>query len=403
MTAAKTGVLSGSFFVPHDLAVPIDGAHGGPLAGLTAVVKDMYDIIGARTGGGSPDWLAQQKPATVHAAAVANILDAGASIIGKTVCDEFFYSVTGANAHYGTPVNVRASGRLPGGSSAGSAAATAAGVCDFALGSDTGGSVRVPASFCGVYGLRPTHGRVDLAGAMGMSPSFDVAGWFANAPGVFRKVGAVLLEGDGDKTPIQELIVADDAFAEADPQVLEMLREALARMSGVLPAAHHERIAPENLDAWYEIFRTQQAREIWQTYGDFVERHKPDFGPGIRERFAFAASVSAADVAAAGDKRAAVRSHIHARLQPGTILALPAAPCIAPLVDISADAQLSFRQRTFRLTSIAGLSGLPQVVIPAGTVSGCPAGLSFIGWNRSDEVLLDLAARLARFCGVTVP
>ena len=402
MIAPNAGASSRSFFVPHDLAAPVEGAHGGPLAGLTAAVKDMYDIIGARTGGGSPDWLAQQKPATVHSATVANILDAGATLIGKTVCDEFFYSVTGANAHYGTPVNVRAPGRLPGGSSAGSAAATAAGICDFALGSDTGGSVRVPASFCGVYGLRPTHGRVDLAGAMAMSPSFDVAGWFAAGPGVFRKVGEVLLEGDGDRTPVRELIVAEDALAQADPEVQQLLREALARMSGVLPSARHERIAPENLDAWYEIFRTLQAREIWQTYGDFVERRKPNLGPGIRERFAFAATISAADAEAAAEKRAAARDHIHARLRPGTILALPGAPCIAPPVDISADAQLSFRQRTFRLTSIAGLSGLPQVVIPAGTVSGCPAGLSFIGWDRSDEVLLDLAVRLARCGGVTV-
>jgi amidase len=141
--------MRGSFFVPHDLTAPVAGAHGGPLAGLTAAVKDMYDIVGARTGGGSPEWLAAQQPATAHAAAVANILDAGATVIGKTVCDEFFYSITGENAHYGTPPNVRAPGRVPGGSSAGSAAAVAAGICDFALGSDTGGSIRVPASFCG--------------------------------------------------------------------------------------------------------------------------------------------------------------------------------------------------------------------------------------------------------------
>jgi amidase len=143
---------AGSFFVPHDLDAPIPGAAKGPLAGLTAAIKDMYDIAGTRTGGGNPEWLAAQKPAARHAGAVAQILDAGATIVGKTICDEFFYSVTGANAHYGTPVNVRAPGRLPGGSSSGSAAATAAGACDFALGSDTGGSIRVPASFCGLYG-----------------------------------------------------------------------------------------------------------------------------------------------------------------------------------------------------------------------------------------------------------
>jgi amidase len=167
---AMSAIRSRSAFVPHDLSAPMTGAGAGPLSGLTAAVKDMYDIAGYRTGGGSPDWLAAQVPAGSNSAAVARILAAGASIVGKTVCDEFFYSVSGANAHYGTPLNPRAPERLPGGSSSGSASATAAGACDFALGSDTGGSVRVPAAFCGVYGIRPTHGRVDLAGAMPMAP-----------------------------------------------------------------------------------------------------------------------------------------------------------------------------------------------------------------------------------------
>src|SRR5207344_2125841 len=188
-----------SCFVPHDLAAPLKGAASGPLAGLSAVVKDMYDIAGERTGCGSPEWLATHPPAARNCPPVQKILDAGATIIGKTVCDEFFYSVSGANAHYGTPVNPRAPDRLPGGSSSGSASATAAGACDFALGSDTGGSVRVPAAFCGIYGIRPTHGRVDLSGAMPMAPSFDVAGWFASGPGVFRRVGEVIL--DRSRTP----------------------------------------------------------------------------------------------------------------------------------------------------------------------------------------------------------
>src|SRR5919202_6610165 len=152
-----------SAFVPHDLRAPLRGAAEGPLAGLTAAVKDMYDIAGERTGGGSPDWLAAQHTAAATSAAVRRLLDAGADVIGKTVCDEFFFSVTGANAHYGTPVNARAPGRLPGGSSSGSAAASAAGACDIGLGSDTGGSIRVPASQCGIYGMRPTLGSVDLA------------------------------------------------------------------------------------------------------------------------------------------------------------------------------------------------------------------------------------------------
>jgi amidase len=257
----------------------------------------------------------------------------------------------------------------------------------------------VPASFCGIYGLRPTHGRIDLSGAMGMSPSFDVAGWFASGPGVFRNVGEVLLEGKGAGAPIESLIVAEDAFVEADPEVALLLREVLARSRVALPAPRHEAIAPGGLDEWRETFRVLQAREIWEVYGPFVTKHRPNFGPGIRERMAFAATVSASDAQSAAKKRAAAHEQLHARIKRGTILALPAAPAIAPLLQTPAAALEDFRVRTFRLTCIAGLSGLPQVTIPAGIVSGCPVGLSFIGWDRSDEVLLDLALRLAPYLG----
>ncbi len=236
--------MKDTFFVPHNIDAPIVGAALGPLAGLTAVVKDMYDIAGYQTGGGNPEWLAAQKPASKHASAVAKILAAGATIIGKTICDEFFYSVSGINAHYGTPPNIRAPGRSPGGSSSGSAAACGANVCDFALGSDTGGSVRIPASFNGVYGLRPTHGRVDLAGAMAMAPSFDVAGWFANGPGVLRRVGTVLLQGRAVKARATSLVVAKDAFAQADAEVAALCRKFLDRGTALLPARVEETSLP---------------------------------------------------------------------------------------------------------------------------------------------------------------
>ena len=389
-----------SFFVPHDLATPVAGAREGPLAGLTVAVKDMYDIAGARTGGGSPDWLAAQTPARAHAGTVKRLLDAGATVIGKTVCDELFYSVTGANAHYGTPTNVRAPGRLPGGSSAGSAAATAAGACDIGLGSDTGGSVRIPAAFCGVYGIRPTLGRIDLSGAMAMAPSFDAPGWFAGGPGVFRRAGAVLLGGKSADAAIERLIVAEDAFAQADADVAALVRAALARMAAALPAPIPVRVAPDGFDPWREAFRIIQARETWVTFGDFIARRRPPLGPGIKERMAFAASVGEADADAARRVHGKVRTHIHGLLPPGTVMALPTAPCIAPLCDTPVEALESFRVRVMRLTCIAGLSGLPQVTLPVGTVAGCPVGLSFMGWRGGDEALLDLAVALARYGGL---
>jgi amidase len=389
-----------SFFIPHNLDAPVVGAQTGPLGGLTAVVKDMYDIAGSRTGGGSPDWLAAQKPASQHANAVEKILAAGATITGKTICDEFFYSVSGVNAHYGTPPNIRAPGRIPGGSSSGSAAATGANACDFALGSDTGGSVRIPASFNGVYGLRPTHGRVDLTGAMAMAPSFDVAGWFANSPGVLRRIGTVLLQGSAVNERATRLVVATDAFAQADAEVTALCLEFLDRGAKLLPVRVKANVAPAGFDTWREAFRVVQAKEVWETFGAFITQAKPKLGPGIKERMDFAASVTDEQANRSRETVAAARTQIRATLPPGTIMALPTAPSIAPPLTATGEALELFRVRTMRLTCIAGLGGLPQINIPVGTVSGCPAGISLIGWPGGDEVLLDLACRLAHLCGI---
>jgi amidase len=390
-----------SCFVPHDLAAPLKGAASGPLAGLSAVVKDMYDIAGERTGCGSPEWLATHPPATRNCPPVQKILDAGATITGKTVCDEYFYSVSGANAHYGTPVNVRAPGRLPGGSSAGSAAACGAGLCDFALGSDTGGSVRVPASFNGIYGLRPTHERIAHSGVADMAPSFDVPGWFAATPGVFRKVGAVLLDSRRVAGSIDRVIVLEDAFAQAEEPVADLLRTLLAFMSDDLPGMAHGRIAPEGFDPWREAFRIVQAYETWQTFGSFVTSHKPKIGPGVKERMQFAATVTKAQADASRAVVLKARDHIRQIVVPGTVLALPTAPSIAPRIETTGPELEEFRTRVMRLTCTSGISGLPQMSIPAATINGCPIGLSFIGWAGGDEALLDLACELSRHCGMT--
>lgn len=156
-----SGVQVGAL-VPHGLCSPLLGSGSGPLAGKTFVLKDLYDIEGRKTGNGNPAVFERAEPAKRSAAVVTALLDAGAGCTGVAICDEFFYSIAGVNHHYGTPQNTHAPGCIPGGSSSGSAAAVAAGMCDFAVGSDTGGSVRIPASFCGIYGLRPTHGRISL-------------------------------------------------------------------------------------------------------------------------------------------------------------------------------------------------------------------------------------------------
>jgi amidase len=288
---------------------------------------------------------------------------------------------------------------VPGGSSSGSASATASNACDFAIGSDTGGSVRIPASFCGLYGLRPTHARVDMTGAMDMAPSFDVGGWFANAPAIFRRIGDVLLGGERVDAAITDMIFPDDAFAEADAEIAALMKGALAALAGELPKARHERISPEGLDAWRESFRVLQSHEIWKVYGEFVTKYNPRLGPGVKERFQFASTVTDQDAMKANEVRRRARERTSSVIKPGTILALPTSPAIAPLTRSTPEQFDTLRARILRMTSIAGLSGLPQVTIPIGTVSGCPAGLSFIGWRGGDEALLDLAVKLSRYCG----
>jgi amidase len=394
-----TPTPKGSAFVPHDIAHPIHGATAGPLAGLTVAVKDMYDLAGERTGGGNPRWLETHPPAGKNAEAVQRLLDAGASVIGKTVCDEFFFSVTGANAHYGTPVNPRAPGRLPGGSSAGSAAATAAGACDFAIGSDTGGSIRIPAALCGIYGIRPTHGRVDMSGAMPMAPTFDVAGWFAPGPGLLRNIGSVLLEGTGERAAIKRLLVAEDALAQADAEVAAQVRSFLKRASGLLPSPEPIDIAPDGFDAWRDCLRVIQGFEVWQHYGTFITTHRPDLGPGIRQRMAYAAGVTREDADAARRVLSASRASIRRTISPGTVLCLPTAPAIAPELSVSGKTLDTFRSRVMALTCTAGVAGLPQVTLPIGQVAGCPVGASLIGWAGADEALLDAVAMLGAWCG----
>ncbi len=392
-------MTKGSAFVPHDLKAPIKGA-GGPLAGLTCVVKDMYDIAGETSGGGNPAWLADHKPAAANADAVAKVLAAGADITGKTICEEFFFSILGINPHYGTPVNPRTPDRIPGGSSSGSAVAVAGGAADFALGSDTGGSVRIPAQVNGIYGIRPTHGRVSLKGAMGMAGTFDTAGWFTASAGLLRKIGPVLLEGASAPAPVTKVIKGQDLMALAAPDVAAAFARFEKRIAGALPAAADVTIAPEGFDGWREAFRVIQGREVWEIYGAWLDSHgNANPGPGTRERLAYAKTVTADAADAARRHMSAIRGHIRGLIPKGTVLLMPTAPMLGPLLTSSPAEFDAYRTRVMNYTCISGHGGLPQVTIPAGTADGIPVGVSLVGWPGADETLLDLAVTLSPFCG----
>jgi amidase len=369
------------------------GAATGPLAGTTFAAKDIYDIAGHKTGFGSPDWLATHEPARATAPAVQRLLDAGAALIGKTHTDEMAYSLNGENPHYGTPLNPKAPERIPGGSSNGSVAAVAGGLCDFALGSDTGGSVRAPSSFCGVYGIRPTHGRISLEGVCPLASSFDTVGWFARDAALLERVGNVLLGGAAALPG--RLLVATDAFDLAGPAITAALEPGLSSLSDMLGAASRVIVAPEGLPQWFQVFRLLQGAEIWTQHGEWVERTRPRFGPGVRERMAWASKIDANAVAPMREHREAIAKRMAELLDGRAVLALPTVPGIAPLKGRPPAESDDFRARAMSLLSIAGLARLPQVNLPLAELDGCPLGLSLIAACGADEMLLKLARGLA--------
>jgi amidase len=266
----------------------VEAKPGGPLAGLTFAAKDLFDVAGRPTGGGNPDWAKSHPVPTRHAWAVQTLLDAGADLIGKTITDEVSLGILGENPFEGTPVNPRAPGHVPGGSSAGSAAAVAAGLCDTALGTDTGGSVRVPASFCGIHGIRPTHGRLDLRGMMSQAPSSDTTGWFARDAETFARVSAVMLgEAIPDTLPTR-LVVATDAFALADPETAAALEPMVARLSRLVGEVREEAMAPPGLAAWARAQRTLQPYEAWLTFQEWIDRTNPRFQFSVARNLALA-------------------------------------------------------------------------------------------------------------------
>jgi amidase len=372
----------------------LTGSGAGSLAGLTFAAKDAFEIEGARTGFGQPDWLRTHGPAAETAQAVQRLLAAGADMVGKTQCDELCYSLTGENVHYGTPVNASAPARVPGGSSNGSAAAVGGGLVNFALGTDCGGSVRIPASYCGIIGLRPTHGRVSDTGVLPFAPSFDVAGWFARDIDLFARVGDVLLGADSTPAPAR-LLFADDAWDEVERPVAEALTPAALRVEATLGKAARVRVSPEGLNAWFEVFRTLQGAEIWATLGAWVSETKPEFGPGTKERFAYAATITPAQVGAADARRRAIRAHVDALLGADGVICLPTSPRAAPLRGTPADQiEVAYRNQAQRILCIAGLCGLPQISLPMASIDGLPLGLSLIGARGSDRGLIALARRI---------
>lgn len=379
-------------FVPGT-DIRLDGAAGGPLSGLTFAAKDLFDVAGHPTGGGNPDWPTGRPVPDRHAWAVQRLLDGGASLIGKTITDEVSLGILGESAFDGTPVNVNAPGRVPGGSSSGSAAAVAAGLCDTALGTDTGGSVRVPASFCGLYGIRPTHGRLPVEGMMPQAPTSDTTGWFARDAATFARVSSHLL---GDAIPSDlptKLLVTTDTFAFAEDAVAAVLTPLVDRLATLIGAREDVLLAPQGLSVWARAQRTIQPREAHETFKPWLDTN-PRMAFGVARGLIQGAAVTDMELGWANQMRREARARLKFLLPPGAILCLPTTPFPAPPTGLSISQQTPLREQITCLCAFGGLAGRPQVSIPGATVQGLPVGLSIVGGPGTDASLIAVAQAL---------
>jgi len=380
-------VLNGYGLPMHHLGS--DGS--GALAAVRLAVKDVFEIDGLVCHAGHPQWGRGKTRATQHADAVQWLLLEGCQWVGKTVSDELTYSLAGINIHYGTPVNPRAPDRLPGGSSSGSAVAVAGGHAELALGTDCGGSIRLPASYCGLWGMRPSHGRISAGGCFTLAHSFDTVGWFARSGALLQAAFNSLAHSRSDSSATPRLLISDDVLGQLDPAVksaFEHCLDALGRPLTRLP------VGTLDLVGWAEAFRVLQSSEIWQQHAQWITSQQPLLGADVAGRFRQASAIQAEQVAAASRVRSQAVACLNRVLGDDGLLVLPPVPGVAPLLAAPAEVVQDTRTRSQRLLCMAGLAGLPQVVMPWLDIEGAPVGLSVMGPRFADEWVLGYALSL---------
>ncbi len=369
----------------------------GPLAGASFVVKENIDVAGQVSTNGHPEWAASHAPAAANAIVVDALQEAGARLVGKTQMDEMAYSLLGANPHYGTPINPAARDRYPGGSSSGSAVAVAAGLVNFAIGTDTAGSCRAPAAFCGVFGFRSSHGAISTAGVIPLAPSFDVIGWFARDLGVMASVGDVLLPADKSAAPLEEAVLVTQAFAGVETEFASPAAAAIDALKSAM-SWREATFDNELVKTAFGHFRNLQAFEAWRSHGEWIAARKPHFGKGVEERFAFAAQVTPEQKRAAETFRDEHRAPVDELFGDRGFLVEPTTPFRAPLLTETEETLDRRRYQMMRLFQLASFFGLPQISLPLPTQGAqfdAPVGLSLLGPRGSDRALLALAQRIS--------
>uniref|UniRef100_A0A7I4F9K9 Amidase domain-containing protein n=2 Tax=Physcomitrium patens TaxID=3218 RepID=A0A7I4F9K9_PHYPA len=383
-----------------------------PLSGLTFAVKDIFDVEGFVTGFGNPDWAATHEPATRTALAVKYLVDSGATCVGKLHMDELAYSIIGDNKHYGTPVNPAAPTRVPGGSSSGSGVAVAADLVDFSLGTDTAGSVRVPAAFCGILGFRPSHGAVPVIGVIPMAQSFDTVGCFAKDPTILRQVGHILLQlSYTDVRKPQRFLIADDCFElslipnEASVgAVIRSIQKLFGRKAlqhinlgdYVASAVPSLKVLQKEIGSdmgAISLLRTaMQMIQRWEfkvNHEGWLTTANPNLGPATAARTKAALETTSHLLPLLQRIKDEARYAINDLLKDDMLLVLPTVPDIPPKLNTKPESLEEFRNRAMDLICIAGMSGCCQVTMPAGEHDDVPMAVSLLARQGSDRFLLD--------------
>lgn len=381
------------------------GAWEGPLAGLSVAVKDLFAIKGYRIGAGNPAFLEGGRAEQRTAAAVTDLLRGGASLRGIARTDEFAYSIAGDNAHYGTPPNGAVPGALPGGSSSGPASAVATGQAEIGLATDTAGSVRVPASYQGLWGLRTTHGLVPRQGLLPLAQSFDTVGWLARDGDTLQRVADWCLSYDGSESTENvygesdddlpwRFVVPQEALAAAEPDIRAAFQALLDRLA-VTDAAPVASVSIGDLDEYLAAFRTVQGAEAWRNNGEWVQAHPGALGEGVAERFAAASAITPSQEAAARAALEPLAARLHG-IVADAVLLMPTVPGPAPLRAASGERIDAVRTATLRMTTPAAVAGLPSLSAPLLRVPAGPVGVCVTSRSGTDIALVRLARRLGR-------
>lgn len=364
----------------------------GPLSQYQFAVKDVFEVEGLRTQAGNPEYFNQARVASATAPAITMLQEAGAKLIGKTHTDELGGSLFGINEHYGTPLNFYSPKRVPGGSSSGSAAAVSANLVRFALGADTSGSVRAPASFCGIYGFRPTRGRISTTGVLPISHYLDTVGIFAQHPDVIAQILTIYGMNQNDEFTRLRVIpsLVDSLQGSLKNTFLEKINLITKLTPSVAPLIIHE----DQLIQWRTVIRTIAMYDLWQIHKEWILRANPTFGELISDRLKIARSIPYEDYKSALNNHKAMKSFMEDSLEPGDVVVFPTVHDIAPLLSSSVSQLKDFALKASCHTCISALTGFPEVTLPLRNIKNKSSlGMSFLGKANTDYALALFASK----------